>query len=39
MKKTIAVLLLSLHCYGQSSEAKHWAWRINMASRGNSYTQ
>ena len=25
MKKTIAVLLLSLHCYGQSSEAKHWA--------------
>jgi len=25
MRKTIAVLLLSLHCYGQSSEAKHWA--------------
>ena len=25
MKKTIAGLFLSLHCYGQSSEAKHWA--------------
>ena len=25
MRKTCAVLFLSLACYGQSSEAKHWA--------------